>query len=76
MSTERKVGSDIDIAQAAKMEHINDIAAKLNIGVDDLEQHQTWQDCALTSLRRATAKLCATVKLSARGSYTYSCWRR
>ena len=34
MSTERKVGSDIDIAQAAKMEHINDIAAKLNIGVD------------------------------------------
>ena len=51
MSTERKVGSDIDIAQAAKMEHINDIASKLNIGVDDLEQHQTWQERA--SLRRA-----------------------
>lgn len=43
MSTERKVGSDIDIAQAAKMEHINDIAAKLNIGVDDLEHYGKYK---------------------------------
>ncbi|MBD78358.1 MAG: formate--tetrahydrofolate ligase [Crocinitomicaceae bacterium] len=37
MSEGRKVGSDIDIAQAATMQHINDIASKLDIGVDDLE---------------------------------------
>ena len=43
MSTEKKVGSDIDIAQAAKMEHINDIAAKLNIGVDDLEHYGKYK---------------------------------
>ena len=43
MSTERKVGSDIDIAQAAKMEHINDIASKLNIGVDDLEHYGKYK---------------------------------
>ena len=43
MSTERIVGSDIDIAQAAKMEHINDIAAKLNIGVDDLEHYGKYK---------------------------------
>ena len=43
MSTGKKVGSDIDIAQAAKMEHINDIAAKLNIGVDDLEHYGKYK---------------------------------
>ena len=43
MSTERKVGSDIDIAQAAKMEHINEIAGKLNISVDDLEHYGKYK---------------------------------
>jgi len=31
--------SDLEIAQACKMRHINDIAAKLNISVDDLEHY-------------------------------------
>ena len=39
MSTERKVGSDIDIAQAAKLRHINEIAGKLKIEVDDIEHY-------------------------------------
>jgi hypothetical protein len=28
--------SDLEIAQSCKMQHINEIAAKLNIAVDDL----------------------------------------
>ena len=31
--------SDLEIAQSCKMQHINDIAAKLNIAVDDLEHY-------------------------------------
>tara|TARA_B110000037_G_scaffold33305_2_gene40212 strand:+ start:1054 stop:2742 length:1689 start_codon:yes stop_codon:yes gene_type:complete len=43
MSEERKVGSDIDIAQAAKMQHINEIAAKLNVDIDDLEHYGKYK---------------------------------
>lgn len=43
MSTERKVGSDIDIAQAAKLEHINSIAEKLSINIDDLEHYGKYK---------------------------------
>jgi formate--tetrahydrofolate ligase len=43
MSSERKVGSDIEIAQAAQMQHINDIASKINIGVDDLEHYGKYK---------------------------------
>ncbi|MGB0404183.1 MAG: formate--tetrahydrofolate ligase [Salibacteraceae bacterium] len=39
MSTDKIVGSDIDIAQAATMEHINDIASKLNVGTEHLEHY-------------------------------------
>ncbi|MCB9188056.1 MAG: formate--tetrahydrofolate ligase [Flavobacteriales bacterium] len=35
--------SDIEIAQAAKMEHIRDIAAKLNINEDDLEMYGKYK---------------------------------
>ena len=43
MSEERKVGSDIDIAQAAKMQHINEIATKLNVNIDDLEHYGKYK---------------------------------
>ncbi len=43
MSEERKVGSDIDIAQAAKMQHINEIATKLNVDIDDLEHYGKYK---------------------------------
>ena len=43
MGSEKKVGSDIEIAQAAKMQHINDIAAKINIGIDDLEHYGKYK---------------------------------
>ncbi len=35
--------SDIEIAQAAKMEHIKDIAAKLNIDEDDIEMYGKYK---------------------------------
>lgn len=35
--------SDIEIAQAAKMEHIKDIAAKLNIKEDDIEMYGKYK---------------------------------
>jgi formate--tetrahydrofolate ligase len=31
--------SDLEIAQKCKLQHINEIAAKLNISVDDLEHY-------------------------------------
>ena len=43
MSEERKVGSDIDIAQAAKMQHINEIATKLNVDIDVLEHYGKYK---------------------------------
>ena len=43
MSEERKVGSDIDIAQAVKMQHINEIATKLNVNIDDLEHYGKYK---------------------------------
>ncbi|MFK5982981.1 MAG: formate--tetrahydrofolate ligase [Flavobacteriaceae bacterium] len=44
MSTpEKKFLSDIEIAQANKMEHIRDIAAKLNIEEDDLEMYGKYK---------------------------------
>lgn len=38
-----KVMTDIEIAQAAKLEHIRNIAAKLNIGEDDLEMYGKYK---------------------------------
>ncbi|UKN02481.1 formate--tetrahydrofolate ligase [Paracrocinitomix mangrovi] len=38
-----KVQSDIEIAQAAKLQHIRDIAAKLNIGEDDIEMYGKYK---------------------------------
>ena len=35
--------SDLEIAQSCKMQHINDIAAKLNIAVDDLEHYGKYK---------------------------------
>ena len=44
MSTpEKKFLSDIEIAQANKMEHIRDIASKLNIAEDDLEMYGKYK---------------------------------
>ena len=43
MSSEKKVGSDIDIAQAATLEHINSIASKLNIDSDQLEHYGKYK---------------------------------
>jgi len=44
MSTpEKKFLSDIEIAQANKMEHIRDIASKLNIVEDDLEMYGKYK---------------------------------
>ncbi len=44
MSTpEKKFLSDIEIAQANKMEHIRDIAVKLNIEEDDLEMYGKYK---------------------------------
>ncbi|NOQ70472.1 MAG: formate--tetrahydrofolate ligase [Crocinitomix sp.] len=37
------VGSDIEIAQAAQMQHIRDIASKLNIEEDDLEMYGKYK---------------------------------
>ncbi|MFT5821699.1 MAG: formate--tetrahydrofolate ligase [Crocinitomix sp.] len=37
------VGSDIEIAQAAQMQHIRDIASKLNIEEDDLELYGKYK---------------------------------
>lgn len=39
----KKVGSDIEIAQAAHLEHISKIAAKLNIQEDDLEMYGKYK---------------------------------
>lgn len=38
-----QVPSDIDIAQAAKLKHINDIAATLNIPVEELEHYGKYK---------------------------------
>jgi formate--tetrahydrofolate ligase len=35
--------SDLEIAQSCKMQHINDIAAKLNIAVDELEHYGKYK---------------------------------
>jgi len=35
--------SDLEIAQSCKMQHINEIAAKLNIAVDDLEHYGKYK---------------------------------
>ena len=44
MSTvEKKVGSDIEIAQAAEMRHINEIASKLSIDSDQLEHYGKYK---------------------------------
>ncbi|MCB0847616.1 MAG: formate--tetrahydrofolate ligase, partial [Bacteroidetes bacterium] len=37
------VPSDIDIAQQAKMQHIRDVASKLNIDEDDLELYGKYK---------------------------------
>lgn len=39
----QKVNIDLNIAQAAKLSHINDIAAKLNISIDDLEHYGKYK---------------------------------
>lgn len=39
----KQVNTDLTIAQAAKLSHINDIAAKLNIGIDDLEHYGKYK---------------------------------
>jgi len=39
----KKVGSDIEIAQAAEMQHIKNIASKLNISEDDLELYGKYK---------------------------------
>ncbi len=39
----KQVGSDIEIAQAAKMQHIAQIASKLNIDEDDLEMYGKYK---------------------------------
>jgi formate--tetrahydrofolate ligase len=41
--TTKQVGSDIEIAQAAQMEHISKIASKLNIQEDDLEMYGKYK---------------------------------
>ncbi len=43
MATATKFPSDIEIAQAAKLKHINEIAAKLNISPDDLELYGKYK---------------------------------
>ncbi len=42
-TTEKKFLSDIEIAQGNTMEHIKDIAAKLNIAEDDLEMYGKYK---------------------------------
>jgi len=41
--TTKKVGSDIEIAQAAVLQHISKIASKLNISEDDLEMYGKYK---------------------------------
>ena len=41
--TTKTVGSDIEIAQAAEMQHISNIASKLNINDDDLELYGKYK---------------------------------
>ncbi len=35
--------SDLDIAQSAKIDHINNIAKKINVSVDDLEHYGKYK---------------------------------
>ena len=42
-SPEKKFLSDIEIAQKNEMEHIKDIAAKLNISEDDFEMYGKYK---------------------------------
>lgn len=39
----KKVASDIEIAQAAQLKHINEVAKKLNINSDDLEHYGKYK---------------------------------
>ena len=43
MSTKTAVPSDLEIAQSAKIIHINEIAKKIGIGVDDLEHYGKYK---------------------------------
>ncbi len=43
ISNTREVKSDLEIAQAAQMQHISSIAAKLNIAEDDLELYGKYK---------------------------------
>lgn len=43
MSTATKVPSDLEIAQSAKIDHINNIAKKINVSVDDLEHYGKYK---------------------------------
>jgi formate--tetrahydrofolate ligase len=43
MNTANEVKSDLEIAQAAELEHIRDISAKLNISEDDIELYGKYK---------------------------------
>ena len=46
--TEMSYKSDIEIAQEVKMEHIKDIAAKLDLSEDDIEYYGRYKQKSIT----------------------------
>jgi formate--tetrahydrofolate ligase len=43
MSAQNTIPSDIEIAQAAKLRHISDVAAEIGLGVDDLDLYGKYK---------------------------------
>src|SRR5690349_21773830 len=43
MSEQITIPSDIEIAQAAKLRHISDVAAEIGLGVDDLDLYGKYK---------------------------------